>query len=96
MIPVKLLEGIFLTPGTFQRFTNLAGPFEQEQEYFGEVLVAIKQVISGHLQEMQEKFQQRFEKLEQEVKSRDEVITKLKSHISELEKSLDDSFTTVS
>lgn len=53
-------------------------------------------MISGHLQEMQEKFQQRFDKLEQEVRSRDEVITRLKSHISELERTLDDSFTTVS
>lgn len=45
---------------------------------------------------MQDKFQQRFEKLEDEVKSRDEVITRLKNHIMELEKTLDDSYTTVS
>lgn len=74
----------------------ILGQLEQEQEYFSEVLVAIKGVISGHLQEMQDKFQQKFESLEQEVKSRDEVITKLKSHISELEKTLEDSYTTVS
>lgn len=57
--------------------------------------MAIKQVISGHLQEMQDKFQLRFDKLEQEVRSKDEVIARLKSHITELERGLEDSYTTV-
>lgn len=36
----------------------LAGSLE-EQEYFGEVLLGIKQVIQGHLHDVQGKFQER-------------------------------------
>lgn len=67
-----------------------------EHEYFGEALLAIKHVISAHLQEMQQKFQQRFDKLEHEVKSRDLVITQLRQHINDLERSYDDSYTVLS
>lgn len=52
--------------------------------------------MSSHLQEIQEKYQQKFEKLEEELKSKDEVITQLKAHICELEKTTEDSFTSVS
>lgn len=31
----------------------------EEQEYFGEVLLGIKQVIQGHLHDVQGKFQER-------------------------------------
>ncbi|GLV37004.1 Cyclic nucleotide-gated ion channel-like [Carabus blaptoides fortunei] len=64
---------------------------KDEHEYFGEALVAIKQVISAHLHEMQLKFQQRFDRLEQEVHSRDIVIGQLRQHIHDLEKCTDDS-----
>lgn len=42
--------------------------------------------MGAHLQEVQEKFQQRFEKLEEEVRSRDQIINELQAHIMELEK----------
>ncbi|XP_044260649.1 uncharacterized protein LOC123008726 isoform X1 [Tribolium madens] len=70
-----------------------------EQHYFADILLAIKQVMSAHLQELQEKFYQRFERLEEEVRSKDEIINQLKAHIWELEKSAEesigDSFETV-
>lgn len=50
-------------------------------------------MISAHLQDMQVKFQQRFDKLEEEVKNRDKVIGHLRQHIHELERSFDDSYT---
>lgn len=37
---------------------SLTGSLE-EQEYFGEVLLGIKQVIQGHLHDVQGKFQER-------------------------------------
>lgn len=64
---------------------------DDEQQYFADILLAIKQVMSAHLQELQEKFYQRFEKLEEEVKSKDEIINQLKAHIWELEKSAEES-----
>lgn len=59
---------------------------EDEQQYFADILIAIKQVMGAHLQEVQEKFQQRFEKLEEEVRNRDQIINQLQAHIMELEK----------
>lgn len=59
---------------------------EDEQQYFADILIAIKQVMGAHLQEVQEKFQQRFERLEEEVRSRDQIINQLQAHIMELEK----------
>ncbi|XP_063930154.1 uncharacterized protein Cngl isoform X3 [Zophobas morio] len=58
---------------------------DDEQQYFADLLLAIKQVMSAHLQDLQQKFYQRFEKLEEEVRSRDEIINQLKAHICELE-----------
>ncbi|CAH2235953.1 jg24496 [Pararge aegeria aegeria] len=55
----------------------------EEQEYFGEVLLGIKQVIQGHLHEVQGKFQ---ESLENEVRKRDEIISQLQNRIQELER----------
>ncbi|CAH0595469.1 unnamed protein product [Chrysodeixis includens] len=57
----------------------------EEQEYFGEVLLGIKQVIQGHLHDVQGKFQERFVSLENEVRKRDEIITQLQKRIQELE-----------
>lgn len=70
-----------------------SGSIEEEQRYFTDVLLAIKQVMGAYLQEMQDKFQNRFEKLEDDVKSRDETISKLKARIVELEKAQEDSLT---
>ncbi|XP_052739100.1 uncharacterized protein LOC112052652 isoform X2 [Bicyclus anynana] len=58
----------------------------EEQEYFGEVLIGIKQVIQGHLHEVQGKFQERFNSLENEVRKRDEIIGQLQNRIQELER----------
>ncbi|XP_069356835.1 uncharacterized protein [Maniola hyperantus] len=58
----------------------------EEQEYFGEVLLGIKQVIQGHLHEVQGKFQERFNSLENEVRKRDEIISQLQKRIQELER----------
>ncbi|CAH0713929.1 unnamed protein product, partial [Brenthis ino] len=58
----------------------------EEQEYFGEVLFGIKQVIQGHLHEVQGKFQERFNSLENEVRKRDEIISQLQKRIQELER----------
>ncbi|XP_045518453.1 uncharacterized protein LOC123710503 isoform X2 [Pieris brassicae] len=58
----------------------------EEQEYFGEVLLGIKQVIDGHLYEVQGKFQERFASLESEVRKRDEIICQLQNRIQELER----------
>ncbi|CAG5049597.1 unnamed protein product [Parnassius apollo] len=58
----------------------------EDQEYFGEVLLGIKQVIQGHLHEVQGKFQERFNSLENEVRKRDEIISQLQKRIQELEK----------
>ncbi|XP_063628557.1 uncharacterized protein LOC134800041 [Cydia splendana] len=58
----------------------------EEQEYFGEVLLGIKQVIQGHLHDVQGKFQDRFNSLENEVRKRDEIISQLQKRIQELER----------
>ncbi|XP_035448089.2 uncharacterized protein LOC118274590 isoform X12 [Spodoptera frugiperda] len=71
----KLLRGLY----------SLTGSIE-EQEYFGEVLLGIKQVIQGHLHDVQGKFQERFNSLENEVRKRDEIISQLQKRIQELEK----------
>ncbi|XP_063896599.1 uncharacterized protein Cngl isoform X8 [Helicoverpa armigera] len=71
----KLLRGLY----------SLTGSLE-EQEYFGEVLLGIKQVIQGHLHDVQGKFQERFNSLENEVRKRDEIISQLQKRIQELEK----------
>lgn len=71
------------------------GTLEDDQQYFGDILIAIKQVMSTHLEEVQEKFQSRFEKLEDEIKRRDDIINQLRLHISELEKAAEESLTVI-
>ncbi|XP_058454819.1 uncharacterized protein LOC131432509 isoform X5 [Malaya genurostris] len=58
----------------------------EEQEFFGEVLLGIKQVIQTHMKEIQVKFQDKFFNLELEVKKRDDIISKLQNRIQELER----------
>lgn len=63
---------------------SCVGSYE-EQEYFGEILLGIKQVIQNHLKEIQGKFYEKFTDLEDEVKRRDEIIEQLQFRIHELE-----------
>ncbi|XP_058823653.1 uncharacterized protein LOC131684641 isoform X4 [Topomyia yanbarensis] len=58
----------------------------EEQEFFGEVLLGIKQVIQTHMKEIQVKFQDKFFNMELEVKKRDDIISKLQNRIHELER----------
>lgn len=57
----------------------------EDQEYFGEILIGIKQVIHNHLKEMQSKFYEKFIDLEDEVRHRDDVIQQLQNRIHDLE-----------
>ncbi|XP_050353452.1 uncharacterized protein LOC126775511 isoform X2 [Nymphalis io] len=71
----KLLRDRFIFPGSIE-----------DQEYFGEVLFGIKKVIQRHLYDVQGKFQERFDTLENEVRKRDEIISQLQNRIQELER----------
>ena len=71
------------------QFNLIKGPLE-EHEFFSEVLLGIKQVISTHMKEIQVKFQDKFVNMEQEVKKRDDIISKLQNRIQELESSQDE------
>lgn len=57
----------------------------EEQEFFGEVLISIKQVIQSHLHDVQLRFLDRFQSLQTEIKSRDSMISRLQMRINELE-----------
>lgn len=71
----------------------ILGTIEEDQQYYNEMLAAIRQVMVGQLQEMESTFQAKFQKLEEEIRGRDQIIIQLRSHIVELEKAADDSFT---
>uniref|UniRef100_A0A8D8E029 Cyclic nucleotide-gated cation channel alpha-3 n=1 Tax=Culex pipiens TaxID=7175 RepID=A0A8D8E029_CULPI len=62
----------------------------EEHEFFGEVLLGIKQVIQTHMKEIQVKFQDKFFNLELEVKKRDDIISKLQHRILEMEREQQD------
>ncbi|CAH0549428.1 unnamed protein product, partial [Brassicogethes aeneus] len=83
----------YLPNKTNNQVKLLKGSLDDEQQYFADILLAIKQVMSAHFQDLQDKFQQRFDKLEQDCRHKDEIISQLKAHISELERNNDDSFT---
>ncbi|XP_068623858.1 uncharacterized protein Cngl [Battus philenor] len=83
-VPSEKSKLTFISAVTNQR-KLLRGSLE-DQEYFGEVLLGIKQVIQGHLHDVQGKFQERFNSLENEVRKRDEIISQLQKRIQELEK----------
>ncbi|KAJ8958011.1 hypothetical protein NQ318_002013 [Aromia moschata] len=86
--------GIQLMPNkTNNQVKLIKGSLDDEQQYFADILLAIKQVMSSHLQDIQHKYQLKFEKLEEEIRVKDEVITQLRAHIHELEKNTEDSFT---
>ncbi|KAB0791917.1 hypothetical protein PPYR_03717 [Photinus pyralis] len=57
------------------------------------MLIAIKQIMTNQIQEMQENFQQKFVRLENEIKTRDQIINQLRAHILDLERANDSSIT---
>lgn len=57
----------------------------EEQEYYTDILLGIKQVIQSHLKDLQGRFQDKFLNLEMEVRRRDEVISQLQNRIREYE-----------
>ncbi|XP_031330429.1 cyclic nucleotide-gated cation channel beta-3 isoform X2 [Photinus pyralis] len=63
------------------------------EEDYGEMLIAIKQIMTNQIQEMQENFQQKFVRLENEIKTRDQIINQLRAHILDLERANDSSIT---
>ncbi|KAG5878344.1 hypothetical protein JTB14_004442 [Gonioctena quinquepunctata] len=82
-----------IVPNKTNQVKLMKGTLDDEQQYFADILMAIKQVMSSHLHDIQEKYQQKFEKLEEEMKTKDEIISHLKAHICELEQIGEDSFT---
>lgn len=58
----------------------------EEQEYYTDILLGIKQVIQSHLKDLQGRFQDKFEHQEMEIKSRDELICQLQRRLREYEK----------
>uniref|UniRef100_A0AAR5Q5A2 Cyclic nucleotide-binding domain-containing protein n=1 Tax=Dendroctonus ponderosae TaxID=77166 RepID=A0AAR5Q5A2_DENPD len=86
--------GIQLVPNNMNNQVKIIKTsLEDEQQYFADILLAIKQVMSAHLHDMQQKFQDRFDRLEEELRSKNDIIQQLKAHICELEAVTDDSFT---
>ncbi|KAK5638716.1 hypothetical protein RI129_013011 [Pyrocoelia pectoralis] len=61
------------------------------EEDYGEMLIAIKQIMLNQVQEMQENFQRKYVSLENEIKTRDQIINQLRAHILDLEKGADSS-----
>lgn len=66
-------------------FTRL-GSLE-EQEYYTEILIGIKQVIQSHLKDLQGRFQDKFMNQEIEIRQRDEIICQLQHRLREYETS---------
>lgn len=57
----------------------------EEQEYYTDILLGIKQVIQCHLKDLQGRFQDKFVNLEMEVRRRDDIINQLQSRLREIE-----------
>ncbi|XP_054004919.1 uncharacterized protein LOC128890458 isoform X2 [Hylaeus anthracinus] len=57
----------------------------REEEYVGELVSGIKEVIKGRLEDIQSKFERQFTSLELEIRKRDEIISQLQTRIQELE-----------
>lgn len=85
--------GIQIISSKANQMKLLKNSMDDEQQYFADILIAIKQVMGSHMQDLQEKFKQRFVQLEEEVRTKDETIDRLKARIMELEKAQEDSFT---
>lgn len=65
---------IFHSPGSIE-----------EQEYYTDILLGIKQVIQCHLKDLQGRFQDKFVNLEMEVRRRDDIINQLQNRLREFE-----------
>ncbi|XP_048505928.1 uncharacterized protein LOC105683085 isoform X2 [Athalia rosae] len=61
----------------------VAGP--REEEYLGELVSGIREVIQARLEDIQSKFERQFTSLESEIRKRDEIISQLQARILELE-----------
>ncbi|OAD52707.1 Cyclic nucleotide-gated cation channel alpha-3 [Eufriesea mexicana] len=57
----------------------------REEEYLGELVSGIKEVVKDCLEDMQTKFEHQFTSLELEIRKRDEIISQLQARILELE-----------
>ncbi|XP_076221835.1 uncharacterized protein LOC116431829 isoform X2 [Nomia melanderi] len=57
----------------------------REEEYIGELVSGIREVIKGRLEDIQTKFGRQFTSLELEIRKRDEIISQLQARIQELE-----------
>ncbi|XP_059479213.1 uncharacterized protein LOC132198922 isoform X4 [Neocloeon triangulifer] len=73
----------FLLPSLM--LTQQSNETRKEEEFFGDIITGMKQVIQNHLEEVQNKFHKRYQSLELEVKRRDEIISQLQNRIQELE-----------
>ncbi|VEN51354.1 unnamed protein product [Callosobruchus maculatus] len=89
-------EATHLVPGNKgnNQHKSLKGSLDDEQQYFTDIIFGIKQVMSSHLQDIQDKYQRKFEKLQEEMRYKDELISQLKGHILKLEKTSENPFTT--
>lgn len=57
----------------------------EEQEYYTDILLGIKQVMKSHLNDLQERFQNKFVNQEMEIRHRDELICQLQNRLQEYE-----------
>ncbi|XP_060815850.1 uncharacterized protein LOC132907080 isoform X3 [Bombus pascuorum] len=57
----------------------------REEEYLGEIVTGIKEVVKARLEDIQTKFERQFTSLELEIRKRDEIISQLQARILELE-----------
>ncbi|XP_033299793.1 uncharacterized protein LOC117205475 isoform X5 [Bombus bifarius] len=57
----------------------------REEEYLGEIVTGIKEVVKARLEDIQRKFERQIASLELEIRKRDEIISQLQARILELE-----------
>ncbi|XP_076748849.1 uncharacterized protein LOC143422238 isoform X3 [Xylocopa sonorina] len=57
----------------------------REEEYLGELVTGIREIVKGRLEDIQTKFERQFSSLELEIRKRDEIISQLQARILELE-----------
>ncbi|XP_011296962.1 uncharacterized protein Cngl isoform X2 [Fopius arisanus] len=68
------------TGGILQMVTR-----NSDDEYLGDLVTGIREVIQKRLEGIQKKFEHQFTSLELEIRKRDEIISQLQSRIQELE-----------
>ncbi|CAK9810714.1 Cyclic nucleotide-gated cation channel alpha-3 [Anthophora quadrimaculata] len=57
----------------------------RKEEYLGELVSGIREVVKDRLEDIQTKFERQFTSLELEIRKRDEIISQLQARILELE-----------